>query len=80
MRKKNKKTERQEKFLDRVLDKYSNDPEENIFPKPMTDAEFVKVMTDYFLGEGWYVVDPMSHEQINVARAVQIIEKINIKK
>ena len=31
----------------------------------LTDSEFRKLITDYFLGMGYYVIDPLSTEQIN---------------
>lgn len=71
---------RQEKFLNKLSNKYDNDPKENIFPKPMTDAEFVRLVTDYLLGEDWYFADPVSYEQGNVYIATAIIEKFNVKK
>jgi len=75
-----KKQKRQNIFLDKILNKYSNDPKENIYPKPMTDAEFVRVVKDYLLGEDWYIADPVSPAQANVYIAAAIIEKFNIKK
>ena len=75
-----KKQKRQDIFLDKISNKYSNDPEENIYPKPMTDAEFVRLVTDYLLGEDWYIADPVSPDQANVYIAAAIIEKFNIKK
>ena len=75
-----KKQKRQDIFLDKILNKYSNDPEENIYPKPMTDAEFVRLVTDYLLGEDWYIADPVSPDQANVYVALAIVEKFNIKK
>ena len=75
-----KKQKRQDIFLDKLFNKYGNDPKENLFPKPMTDAEFVRLVTDYLLGEDWYIVDPVSPAQANVYIAAAIIEKFNIKK
>lgn len=75
-----KKQKRQDIFLDKILNKYSNDPDENIYPKPMTDAEFVRLIKDYLLGEDWYIADPVSPDQANVYIAAAIIEKFNIKK
>lgn len=75
-----KKQKRQDIFLDKIFNKYGNDPEENIFPKPMSDAEFVRLVTDYLLGEDWYIADPVSPAQANVYIAAAIIEKFNIKK
>ena len=75
-----KKQKRQDIFLEKIWYKYGNDPKENVFPEPMTDAEFVRLVTDYLLGEDWYITDPVSHEQANVYIASAIIEKFNIKK
>ena len=69
-------TRRQRKYLKLLQDKYGNDPNVNIYPKPMTDAEFVHLITEYILGKDWYVVAPMGHEQINVCRAADIITKL----
>ena len=74
-----KKQKRQDIFLNKISNKYSNDPDENIYPKPMTDAEFIRLVTDYLLGEDWYIADPVSPAQANVYIAVAIIEKFNIK-
>ena len=75
-----KKLTRQEEFLHQLSYKYGNDPEENIYPKPMTDAEFVQLMKDYLLGEDWYIADPVSPDQANVYIASAIIEKFIINK
>jgi len=40
----------------------------------MTDAEFVRVVKDYLLGEDWYIADPVSPAQANVYIAAAIIE------
>lgn len=69
----NKKKKR-EKFLQMIENKYMYESE-NIYPESMTDAEFVQIMLDYFLGEDYYVADPLGHEQINTIVACEIIFK-----
>lgn len=68
------KKKRREKFLQMIENKYMYESE-NIYPESMTDAEFVQIMLDYFLGEDYYVADPISHEQINTIIACEIISK-----
>jgi len=63
------------KYLGILSNKYGNDPDENIYPKPMTDREFVEFISKYLLGENYLVVDPLSEQQINVIRARDIIYK-----
>ena len=72
---KKKSREKREKFLQMIWDKYGNDPEYNIYPEPMTDAEFVQIIMDYFLGENYYVADPISHKQVNTVVACEIISR-----
>ena len=69
----NKKKKR-EKFLQMIENKYMYESE-NIYPEPMTDKEFVQIMLDYFLGEDYYIADPIGHEQINTIIACEIISK-----
>lgn len=70
------KNKRREKFLKKLRDKYQDHNNlENIYPTSMTDAEFVKLITDYFLGEFYYIEDPVSHGQANVIVAYEIISK-----
>ena len=69
----NKKKKR-EKFLQMIENKYMYESE-NIYPEPMTDREFVQIMLDYFLGEDYYIADPLGHEQINTIVACEIISR-----
>lgn len=69
------KNKKREKFLRMIDNKYGNDPDYNIYPEPMTDKEFVQIMLDYFLGEDYYIADPIGHEQINTIIACEIISK-----
>ena len=68
------KKKRREKFLQIIENKYMYESE-NIYPEPMTDREFVQIMLDYFLGENYYVADPISHKQVNTVVACEIISK-----
>lgn len=71
----NKKSrEKREKFLQMIENKYMYESE-NIYPEPMTDREFVQIMLDYFLGEDYYIADPLGHGQINTIVACEIISK-----
>lgn len=65
--------ERRTKFLKKIEGKYINGNGDNIYPKSMTDEEFIKLMIDYFLGENYYITDPISHQQANVIIAREII-------
>ena len=47
------------------LDKISKERNCGILTPPTTDREAVEFLLDYLLGEDWYVVDPLSHEQVN---------------
>ena len=66
--------EKREKFFQMIENKYMYESE-NIYPESMTDREFVQIMKDYFLGEDYYIADPISHEQINTIVACEIISK-----
>lgn len=71
----NKKSrEKREKFLQMIENKYMYESE-NIYPESMTDREFVQIMLDYFLGEDYYVADPLGHGQINTVVVCEIISK-----
>ena len=72
-----KQTKRQEKFLSEIIKNYTQP--DNIFPKPMTDREALEMLCNYFLGEDWYTVNPVNHNQVNVYRVVRIIECNRIK-
>lgn len=70
------KSKRRAEFLKKLRSKYQDhDNPENIYPASMTDAEFVQLITDYFLGEFYYIGDPVSHGQANVIVAYEIISK-----
>lgn len=65
--------ERKETFLKKIDSKYINANGDNIYPKLMTYEEFQRIITEYFLGENYYIADPISQGQANVIIAREII-------
>lgn len=53
---------------------YEHD-KENIFPDPISDAQFRREIINFFLGEDWYVVNPIGQEQVNTEALYCIEEK-----
>ena len=49
--------------------------EDNIFPPPTTERDCGESIRNHFLGEKWYVVNPISHEQINSEAIWDILSK-----
>lgn len=46
-------------------DKYENrEDKENLYVVGVTEAEFTKIIMNEFLGENWYVADPLSNTQV----------------
>lgn len=53
-------------YIDFIKDKErKREDKNNIFCTGITDREFVHFAIKYLLGEDWYIVDPLGHEQIN---------------
>lgn len=46
--------------------------------KPITDREMVQEIINYFLGEEWYVVDPLATVQVNAIALDEIKAKYPI--
>ena len=46
-----------------------------IMSPPMEDKKALEFLTDYLLGENWYVVDPISPKQVNTNRVHEILWK-----
>lgn len=64
------------KLFEFLKEKYDNrEDKDNIFGVGISDSEFRKFIIDYILGEGWYVVDPISQTQINEIALHEILEK-----
>jgi hypothetical protein len=53
----------------------AREDKDNIFGVGITDAEFRKFIIDYLLGKDWYVVDPLSKNQINEIALYEILKK-----
>ncbi len=51
------------------------DGEKNIFPKGITDKEALDILKDFFLGEDFYIVNPVSPSQANVYIVDNILNK-----
>lgn len=57
-------------------DKYQNrEDKDNIFGVGITDSEFRKFIIDYLLGSDWYVVDPLSQNQVNEIALFDILNR-----
>ena len=52
-------------YIDFIIEKESKrEDKDNIYCTGITDREFVHFIIKYLLGEDWYVVDPLGHDQI----------------
>ena len=61
--------------------KYDNRVDkDNIFGVGITDTEFTNLIIKELLGKEWYVVDAVSHSQINEIALIYILEKYSPKK
>ena len=47
----------------------------DLMSPPMEDKKALEFLTDYLLGENWYVVDPLSPKQVNTNRVHEILWK-----
>ena len=63
-------------YTDFITDKESKrEDKDNIYCTGITDRDFVHFIIKYLLGEDWYVVDPLGHEQINQIALEEILDK-----
>ena len=54
----------------------SHDAEDcGLMQPPLKDALAVQFLKDYLLGENWYVVNPVNHEQCNTQLVHEILYK-----
>ncbi len=68
------KHKRQDLFLHAI--QATKEPRDgNLYPEPMSDREFREIMISYFLGDDWYVVDPLTQDQANTEAAYEIVER-----
>ena len=49
--------------------------EDNIFCPPTSDYEGLNILIKHFLGDNWYTVNPISHEQVNTEAIMEILCK-----
>lgn len=68
----NKMQEKRLKLVQDRIYQLSDKKDYGVCPSPVDDSEFVKEMTKYFLGDDWYVVDSISHGQVNHEALIQI--------
>ena len=63
-------------YIDFIKEKESKrEDKDNIYCTGITDKEFVHFIIKYLLGEDWYVVDPLGHDQINQIALEEILDK-----
>lgn len=46
--------------------------------EPMSDRQAMRELIDYILGKDWYVVDPLSQNQVNAIAVDEIKKKFDI--
>jgi len=51
----------------------------NILPPKLDDRQALLFLQNYLLGEEWYVVSPLSHEQVNTELVFDILIKYSKK-
>lgn len=57
-----------------LLNLSKEDEDTNLYLSGMTDREFRDVMIRYFLGDNYYIVDPISDTQVTTIAAYEIIK------
>ena len=63
-------------YIDFIKEKESKrEDKDNSYCTGITDKEFVHFIIKYLLGEDWYVVDPLGHEQLNQIALEEILDK-----
>lgn len=53
---------------------------DNLFPKPTEAQEGLNILIKHFLGEDWYIVDPLPTTQYNTISIYYILSKYKNKK
>lgn len=66
-----------EEFLDIVYK--GTDRDYGIFPAPISADKGLKILIEHFLGNDWYVIDPLSTDQIYTVAIYDILEKYKEK-
>ena len=66
------------KFNSYMENKYFNRKDkENVYCVGLTDSEFRNYIIKILLGEDWYVVDPLGHNQVNEEALYTILDKFD---
>ena len=68
------KTYKYNKSFEAVLENIE-DTTYGLCPAPMEAQLALNILTDYLLGEDWYVVMPMNTKQVNACVVEQILDK-----
>lgn len=61
------------KASEEFADFKSNDPNENIYPKPTSDREFIEIINSMLLGRDWVIADPLPHSQVLTVQLFEIL-------
>ena len=64
---------RPERFL-RELE-LKSDKDYGLMPYPIDAQEGLNILIDHFLGKDWYVVNPISTEQVNTEAIYEILKR-----
>ena len=61
-------------YTDFIKDKESKrEDKDNIYCTGISDEEFIYFAIKYLLGDDWYVVDPLGHNQVNQVALEEIL-------
>ena len=61
-------------YTDFIKDKESKrEDKDNIYCIGISDEEFIYFAIKYLLGDDWYVVDPLGHNQVNQVALEEIL-------
>lgn len=62
-----------------IFDWIRNRQGDNLFYPPMKSEEFIDFIKDYLLDEDWYVINPVSAEQVYTEILLAVLEKYSKK-
>ena len=61
------------------LDQIKKEYDCGMMPSPTTDAQACYFLCKYLLGTDWYVIDPVSQDQVNTEMVCEILLKYSPK-
>ena len=64
-------------FFDDGMDIWWSWNKGNLLPPKLDDRQALVFLQNYLLGKDWYVVSPLSHEQVNVELVHDILYKFS---